>query len=355
MRVDDVDRFLAEHRLPIVDGSACTFVFRGQADGVRLVQRVTGETGRVPMRRVDGTDLWYAVLHVREGSRLNYQFEVRHGERVECVNDPLNPQRSRSPIGDSSVLYAQGYVTPQWTLPADGVPRGELRELVVPSRALDRNCDVTLYVPHGDAKRPLLIVHDGGDFLEYAAARAVLDNLIHRGDMAPVVVAFLHPKDRLVEYTDSAAHARFLTKELVPRLEGSLPLDGRRCLLGSSFGAVASLSAAYRYPRAYGSLILLSGSFVFTEGTADHGSGPAFGPVVRFVNRYRRRPRRVAERIHLSCGVYEPLIFRNRAMLPVFRSTGMDVRYVEALDGHTWENWRDRLRDALSWTFPRQL
>ena len=42
----------------------------------------------------------------------------------------------------------------------------------------------------------------------------------------------------------------------------------------------------------------------------------------------------------------------NRSMVHVFEGTGMQVRYVEARDGHSWENWRDRLRDALSWTFP---
>jgi enterochelin esterase family protein len=33
----------------------------------------------------------------------------------------------------------------------------------------------------------------------------------------------------------------------------------------------------------------------------------------------------------------------------------MDVRYVEAADGHNWENWRDRLREGLSWLFPGPL
>ena len=36
-------------------------------------------------------------------------------------------------------------------------------------------------------------------------------------------------------------------------------------------------------------------------------------------------------------------------------STGMEVRYVEARDGHNWENWRDRLREGLSWLFPGPL
>ena len=42
-------------------------------------------------------------------------------------------------------------------------------------------------------------------------------------------------------------------------------------------------------------------------------------------------------------------------MAPVLQSTGMEVRYVEARDGHNWEAWRDRLREGLSWLFPGPL
>ena len=60
----------------------------------------------------------------------------------------------------------------------------------------------------------------------------------------------------------------------------------------------------------------------------------------------------MADQLFVSCGVYEPLIVRNRSMVPVFTETGMRVRYVESRDGHSWENWRDRLRDGLSYVFP---
>jgi enterochelin esterase family protein len=33
----------------------------------------------------------------------------------------------------------------------------------------------------------------------------------------------------------------------------------------------------------------------------------------------------------------------------------MQVKLVEARDGHNWENWRDRLREGMSWTFPGPL
>jgi enterochelin esterase family protein len=353
-----VDRFLARHEVPIVEGSRCTFLFRGEADGVLLVQRILGLPEQIPLRRLPGTDLWYLVLELPEGSRVNYQLEVRHGDHAERINDPLNPKLSYSPVGTSSVCFGHGYQSPEWTEPDPSARQGELVELVVQSRALRRDVPVTLYLParfRRTASYPLLIVHDGRDFLQYAAAKTVLDNLIHRLDVAETVVAFLHPHDRLAEYANSTAHSRFVTQELVPRLEVEYPLMARpsgRCLMGSSFGGVAALSAAVRSPGTYGSLILMSGSFVFTDIGSDHGGGPVFDPVVKFVNRYRARPTHVADRLFVSCGVYEPLIVSNRSMVPTFESAGMTVRFVEARDGHNWENWRDRLRDALSWVYP---
>ena len=57
------------------------------------------------------------MLKVPEGSRINYQLEVRRGQHVERFNDPLNPKHSHSPFGASSVCFAHGYITPAWTFP----------------------------------------------------------------------------------------------------------------------------------------------------------------------------------------------------------------------------------------------
>jgi enterochelin esterase family protein len=353
-----VDRFLDRRDVPLVEGLWCTFLWRGEADEAWICQRIVGLPDRIPMRRLDGTDLWYLALELPEGSRVEYQIEIRRGEHHERFNDPRNPRLSHSPMGSSSVCFGAGYETPDWVLPDPEARQGQLDELVLRSRALRRDARVTVYLParfRRTASYPLLVVHDGGDFLQYASMKTVLDNLVHRLDVAPMIVAFTHPENRLEEYPNSAAHARFLTDELLPELESSLPLVGQRsgrCLLGSSFGGVASLSTAYRYPETYGSLVLMSGSFVFTDIGDDHGEGAAFDPVVQFMNAYRAQPRRVADRVFLSCGVYEELIVHNRSMVHVFEGTGMQVRYVEARDGHSWENWRDRLRDALSWTYP---
>jgi enterochelin esterase family protein len=353
-----VDRFLARHDIPIVEGLRCTFVHRGEAEEVRLIHRTVGLPGDLPLARIEGTDLWYVVVELPEGSRFEYQLEVAVDGRRDRFNDPLNHRLAHSPMGSTSVCYARGYQIPEWTLPHPETRPGELIDLVVPSRALRRDTHVSVYLParfRRSARYPLLVVHDGNDFLHYASMGTVLDNLIHRLDVAETIVAFVTPGDRLVEYANSAAHARYLTAELVPSLEADFPLAGTRagrCLMGSSFGAVAALSTAYRYPEFCASLILQSGSFVFTDIGNDHGGGPV--PVHEAHHRLEDRaaPRRVADRIFSSCGVYEPLIIPNRSMVHTFEAAGMVVRYVEARDGHSWENWRDRLQEGLSWIYP---
>jgi enterochelin esterase-like enzyme len=355
---DTIDRFFAQHEFPIVEHDRCTFAVRVQADAVFLRHRVVGLPGELPLRRIHGTDLWYVVVEIPADSRVEYQFELRRGDSWERFNDPVNPRIARSPVGNSSVCFSYGYRVPDWARFDPEARQGQLFEWSVHSQAQRRNNRVTVYLParyRPPARYPLLIVHDGGDYLEYSAMKTVLDNLIHRLDMAETVVAFTYPWERLTEYPNSAAHARWIVGELLPELEGRLSLVSQphgRCLMGASFGAVASLSVARRYPETFGTLLLQSGSFVFTDIGSDHGGGPAFDPVVAFMNAYRQRPRRPADRMFMSCGIYEPLIVPNRAMVPVFRATGTEVRYVETRDGHNWENWRDQLRDGLSWVFP---
>ena len=353
-----IDRFVARHGSPIIEGERATFLFRGEADAVSVRHRVVGLPDPLVMRRLEGTDLWAATTVLPEGSRVEYQLELRRGEHHERFNDPLNPRVAHSPVGSSSVCAAVGYEVPDWVRADPEARPGEMVEQVLRSKALRRDQPVHLYLParfHRAKRYPLLVVHDGTDYLGYAAMKTVLDNLIHRLDVAPLVAAFIPPRDRLKEYPNHAPHARFVARELVPSISEQLPLidtpEGR-CLMGSSFGGIASLSTAVRYPGMFGSLLLQSASLVFTDIGTDHGGGPYFDPVVKFVNRYRARPTAPVERVFMSCGTYEPLITPNRSMVPVFREAGMTVRFTEARDGHNWENWRDRLRDGLSWVYP---
>jgi enterochelin esterase-like enzyme len=334
-----IDQLLREHQVPLVDGPTCTFLWRGEADWVAVEHRMLGVPIPLPLRRLKGTDLWYASVELPPGARVQYRLLVRRGGHTESMNDPLNPRVVGDPVGSQSVLEADGYITPDWTVP-------------------DPEAHVTMYLParrRRDRRMPLLVVHDGGDFLRFSSMATVLDNLMHRRLVDDCVVAFTHPGDRLREYGASAAHSRFLTRELVPQIEGSLQLRGDprgRVLMGASFGGVASLAAAVRAPGFYGALLLESPSLRFTEAAAPATFGDVFEPVVRFVNAVRASPKKVTERIFLTFGAFEPLAVPDRAMAGVLERMCDELRLVEALDGHNWINWRDRLLGGLGWLFP---
>ena len=197
-------------------------------------------------------------------------------------------------------------------------------------------------------------MHDGIDYLRYAALQTVLDNLMQRLEIPEMIVALTQSPDRLNEYAGSDQHARFIVEDLLAHLRSEYPLidDVRnRALMGASFGGVASLHTAWRYPDVFGALLLQSGSFAFSD-LGRHQRGPVFDPVVQFVNAFREAPGCPAQKIYMSCGIYESLIYENRTMVPRLQQQGIEVRFEEARDAHNWENWRDRLRNGLSWLFP---
>ena len=169
-----------------------------------------------------------------------------------------------------------------------------------------------------------------------------------------MIVALTQSPNRLEEYAGDARHAAFIADDLLAYLNREYPLTGEARttgLMGASFGGVATLHAAWRYPGRFGNLLLQSGSFAFSD-LGQHQRGPVFDPVVEFMNEFRRDPGLPAEKIYMSCGIYESLIYENRSLVPLLQRQNIDLRFEEARDAHNWENWRDRLQNGLSWLFP---
>ena len=356
-----IDAFIAEHRpFPIRDGSRATFVFRGPVRSVRWQHWIFGLPTSQEFHRVEGTDLWHLTCELRRASRIEYKLLVDFGDHEALIRDPLNPLIAHDPYGANSVCTTEGYEHPEWALYDEESREGLLETVTVRTKALGGTRKVQVYVParYRETRRyPLLVVHDGSDYMRFSAMKLVLDNLIHRLEIPPMIVAFSDPVDRLREYAADPRHAKHIVEEVLPAIERRYRVEDRalsRCIMGASFGGVAALSTAWRYPGTFGNLLLQSGSFAFTD-IGSNKRGPAFEPVVAFMNQFRGAPGRPAEKIYASCGIYESLIYENRSLVPLLQDCGIQVRFEEARDGHNWENWRDRLRTGLSWLFPGPL
>ena len=244
-------------RVPRGRRGSCTFAFHGPAITVRFVHFGVGLPDELGFSLLDEDRQWWLLtLEIPRGTRLEYKLEVTDSFGTRLTEDPLNWRTASHPFGANSVCEAPGYATPDCAIERHDVPRGAMHDVSLESAALGRRATVSVYLPAGftaapKQRYPLVIVHDGPDYLRFAAASTVVDNLVHGGVLPPTIVAFAHPGERLVEYADDARHHVFLTEELLPHLERTLPAGGspaKRCLVGASFGAVASLSAAAYAP-----------------------------------------------------------------------------------------------------------
>lgn len=357
---DEIHQLIRQHEFPLVEGNMVTFVYVGSADHVALRHWIYGLPSSLPLTRLGDTDVWYHTVEFPAGSRIEYKFGVTENGHENWIFDPLNTKVAFDPFGGNSVVHGSEYVSPEWADKHPEARKGKLAKLIVDSTALGDQRVVHVYVPHNF--RPyrryrLLVVHDGDDYLRYSSLKQVLDNLITRHEISPLVVALTNPHDRLREYANDPRHASHIVDELIPALEQRFPLireSSGRCIMGASFGGVAALSTAWRYPEAFDSVLLQSGSFAFTD-IGQHSRSPVFDPVVDFMNEFRRNPGSPVKKAYISCGVYESLIYENRSLVPFLRTLGIETRFEEAYDGHNWENWRDRLRNGLSWLFPGPL
>ena len=353
-----IDHFLANHEFPLVEPGAATFVWRGAADHVDLLRWIhAGE--RAHFEQVSGTDLWLLRLPVTDRGRFEYKLAIgRHGGE-EWILDPLNPARARDPFGENSECRTYGYARPAWSEPR-GAPTGRIEAVEVESAAFGERREERVYLPASyvaERAYPLVIIHDGQDFVSYADLSVSLDNLIEAGDIPPIVAALVQTRDRMGEYARGRRHARYLVLELLPVLQSRYRISEEpedRIVMGASLGAVASLSTAFRYPGVFGGLVLQSGSFILDERKLEHRPHPVFHRIARLVRALRRAPQVPGARAFVSTGELEGLAEENQALANFLRERGIDVLFRSAWDGHHWHNWRDQLRDGLMWVLRRQ-
>jgi len=357
---EKIREFIKANRFPLAEPGHVTFVFQGHADEVNLRRWISGLSTAQSMIALDGTDLWILRMELPDKSRFEYKFEVVRDGKRELVLDKLNEVKAHDPFGANSVCQGYGYTRPEWTLHDPEARKGTMTGFQINSKAFGNRRNIQIYLParfRRNRSYPLLVVHDGADYLRYADFETVLNNLIHRLEIPAMIVAMTESPDRMVEYTGDMRHARFIGEELLQELNTRFPLidsNSSRVLMGASLGGVATLHTARQYPNRFGQLLLQSGSFAFSD-LGQHQKGPIFDPVVRFINEYRKNPFALADKIYMSCGVYESLIYENRSLVPLLQAQGMQVNFEEARDAHNWENWRDRLRNGLSWLYPGPL
>ena len=166
-----------------------------------------------------------------------------------------------------SVRYEHG---PE-SFPQPGVPRGELVECDWLSRAC------RLYVPAGYSNRKpaaLMVFQDGPRYLDpddEMRVPVVFDNLMHRGELPPIIGVFVEPADdRNAEYDAfDDTYATFLLTEILPSIEARYAIASepeRRAIAGGSSGGSCAFTTAWLRPDRFGRVLSFLGSFAQLRG-----------------------------------------------------------------------------------------
>jgi enterochelin esterase-like enzyme len=290
---------------------------------------------RLPRELSRNGRAWELTAPAPDVARFEYQLELidRNGGS-EWILDPGNPKRASGPWGDKSVWEEPGYEPPQWV---GKDPVGEPEPVTIASRILKAELPALLWAhPDATERSPLLVAHDGPEYVEHSAL------LTYLGQLPPLRAALIGPVDRNEIYSASARYSRALAEEILPQL----PAAPVRIGLGASLGALSLFHTHRRHPESFDALFLQSGIF-FRRAESYEKRFLRYERIARFVGGVHRiRPERTVP-VVLACGTVEENLAANRALEESLRARGYDARLHEFRDGHNWVAWRDSFHPQL--------
>jgi gluconolactonase len=287
----------------------------------------------------------------------------------------MNPVRCWSAVlaFALSLSAADTYVLgPESTNRAPGVPVGRVEAFEFNESKVfpDTTRGGWVYVPaQHDGSKPaaLMVFQDGHEYVSDRGSQrvpTVLDNLIAKGDLPPMVAIFINPghrgtnappaagwgnrSNRSFEYDSLGAdYARFLTEELIPwvtnRHRIQLSADpAMRGIAGMSSGGICAFTVAWERPDQFRRVLSQIGSFVNIRG------GHVYPALIR---KTERKPIRVflqdgANDLNNLHGDW-PLA--NKEMFSSLNFAGYDVRFVFGDGAHNGRHGGVILPDALRW------
>ena len=344
-RQEAVDRYMGgQASLPLTEAdSTCTFVYLGQASSVSVAGDFTGwKAGMMLMKNLAGTTLWYSTCHFEPDARLDYKIVVND---TAWMLDPGNSHTCKSGFGTNSELRMPRYTVPPETVPDPSVPAGTILDTVFRSARMNNEREVKIYLPAGypapGTTYPVILFHDGIEFLPLGGAGIILDNMIARKQIRPVIALFIAPVQRDVEYSGSLRddYAYFLASELMPAVDRRFATSkdpALRAELGISNGGNIALYSGMKNPECFGKIAALSSNII---------------PEIS--DRFRRKPKLNLE-IYLDIGTYDIdiLIPMVESFAGILEDKGYDFHFYRWHEGHSWGNWKGHLGVALKQFFP---
>lgn len=267
-----------------------------------------------------------------------------------------------------AVAQTDEYVLGPDSKPQAGVPKGTVtKHTWATSKVFPGTTrDYWIYVPSQyDASKPapVMIFQDGGGYVNEKGpwfANIVLDNLIHKKEIPPLIGIFINPGvvpaldpatqqprfNRSFEYDAlGERYARFLIDEILPEVGKRYNLSKNpddRAIAGSSSGGSAAFTAAWSRPDQFHRVMSFIGSFVNLRGAEIYPT---------LIRKTEARPLRV----FLQDGERDNNIYAgnwwvaNQDMASAFEFMGYDYTFVKGKEAHNSRHGSAILPDAMRW------
>ncbi len=297
-----------------------------------------------PMNRISSTDLWYHSRYFESDARLDYKFVLNNSN---WILDPRNPYTVNGGFGPNSELRMPDFVQPPEIEFYPEIAHGALRDSVFFSQHMGNSRRVRIYTPpaydpDGDCY-PLLVVHDGLEYISLARTERILDYLIHHNQIQPLIAVFVPPVNRTEEYAGNLQQnfGRFITEELLPWVDdayNTCAVPAKRGTAGASNGGNIALWLGVTYPEVFG-LVGAQSSNVQSSISNTLAANADLG--LKF---------------YLDIGSYDigvliPLV---QNLHQILQNQGYPVFYQLHHDGHSWGNWRAHLDECLTYLYPSE-
>jgi len=360
-----------------------TMLWRGTAETKNVFVFRLGEVNK-PMVRLLDTDLWYKTFRLQKGARFIYQLATNLPDPKEwggvtrfagvVRNDPLNPfqyaERSDEfnpyQVNTFSALELPAADSQAWNITQPKVPTGQVQRDKFRSKLLGNERPIWIYTPHSysPGKKPygLLVLSDGGVYVNGAHVATTLDNLIAAGVIPPLVAVMVDNPNRWPELSCNSAYADFLAQEIVPWARANYHATDRpeqTTIGGASLGGLAAAFVGLRHPEVFGNVLSQSGSFAWKpDGEKEY----------EWLNRQFAASPRLPLRFSFEAGLMEgtwwwrslvpvspngptlidpTLLAANRNLRDTLQSKGYPVHYTEFNGNHGFLNWRGTLASHL--------
>jgi enterochelin esterase family protein len=321
-----------------------------------MAVHISGFSGR----HLPESDLFYQRVAFESDARLDYKNNVNSKD----ILDPLNKATAPSGHGENSELSMPDFTPAEELKESRNIPKGKLNTVTHSSQVLGYDHTLFVYTPAAidTSKAPLRVVYfqDGADYVNFAFAPRVLDNMIAAKSLPPLLAVFIAPptekkRNRITEFGMNEEYAKYFVSELIPFIDqkyNTLRRSIDRLVVGPSFGGLISLYIAFSYSDSIANVASQSGYVSFMGDS--------------LLELYRKSPRKLL-RIYTDVGTYErniggmtpgssdgDFLGGNRRLSRILNQKAYTYLYREFHDGHSWGRWRNELPFILRWFFPVQ-